>query len=183
MKIIFKSHNIFHRKIVVILFSCIYFHGFGCATKKLSKNECYERVKALYRSYKTDFPDIPDITVKELIERQKMEKVIIVDNREPEEQKVSMIPGAITDEIFLKDIDHYDGDNLVVIYCTIGGRSGFFTKELRKKKINAYNLIGGVLAWAHEGNIFIDSKGEETKQVHVYGSKWDLLPHGYKAVW
>jgi hypothetical protein len=63
------------------------------------------------------------------------------------------------------------------------GRSGFFTKKLRKKKINACNLIGGVLAWAHEENIFLDSEGEETKQVHVYGSKWNLLPYGYNAVW
>jgi rhodanese-related sulfurtransferase len=181
MKIVFPYHNFLQRKIVVI-FVCIFFYA-GCATKKLAGNECYARVKTLYRDYKTDFPDIPDITVKELVDIQKAEKVIIVDNRKSEEQKVSMIPGAITNETYLKNIDHYDDDNFVVIYCTIGSRSGFFIKELRKKKINAYNLIGGVLAWAHEGNIFLDSKGEETKQVHVYGSKWDLLPYGYKAVW
>jgi rhodanese-related sulfurtransferase len=137
-------------------------------------------IDSLYKKYKKDFPDVPEISVDELIKMQKDNKVILVDERDKKEQKVSMIPHAIKSDDF--NIDKYS-EYTVVVYCTIGSRSGHFVKDLPHKDINAYNLKGGVLSWAHAGKSFVDEDGGETKRVHVYGSRWDLLPKGYEAVW
>jgi len=45
-----------------------------------------------------------------------------------------------------------------------------------------FNIKGGILAWIHEGLYIVDNKGK-TQKVHVYGSKWNLVPDGYKGVW
>ena len=118
----------------------------------------------------------------ELIEKMKKEKVILVDNREPEEREVSTIPGSIADKEFEAEIDKYR-DAAVVVYCTIGNRSGYYTDRLRQQGIDAYNLKGGVLAWAQAGKLFVDDTGNETNRVHVYGPKWSLLPDGYEPIW
>ena len=164
-------------KIIIILGICLL--AIACV-KELTGRDNYERVMALYGDYKTDFPDVPEMLVEELVEKQKNQNVILVDNREPNEIEVSMIPGAITGKEFLSTLEDYD-DSIVIAYCTIGSRSGLFAKRLREIKV--YNLRGGVLAWAHAGKTFIDSQGKQTIRVHVYGPQWDLLPEGYKAVY
>jgi hypothetical protein len=73
--------------------------------------------------------------------------------------------------------------DLIVVYCTIGVRSGRYTKKLIRKGFDAHNLAGGVLAWAHSGGEFVDLKGNRTDTVHVYGEEWDLLPPGYMSTW
>ena len=71
----------------------------------------------------------------------------------------------------------------VVCYCTVGGRSGVYTEKLRRKGMDAVNLKGSVLAWANAGKEFVDSKGSETRAVHVSGAKWNVLPHAYSGIW
>lgn len=141
-----------------------------------------EKMNALYQQSKAQFPEVPEISANELIERLEKEDIILVDNREKSERAVSMIPGAISVREFEENIKRYANDT-VVVYCTIGERSGHRSKKLRKQNINALNLKGGVLAWAHAEGTFVDSQGETTNKVHVYGSKWDLLPEDYSAVW
>jgi sodium/bile acid cotransporter 7 len=93
-----------------------------------------------------------------------------------------MIPGSITDEMFLENLEQYR-DHIIIGYCTISYRSGKFARELiNKQGITMYNLRGGLLAWVHEGGSVIDLKGE-TKRIHVYGRKWNLAPSAYKAIW
>ncbi len=141
-----------------------------------------EQMLEMYQAYKSkSFPNIPDISVEEYLKLKKEEKVVLVDVREPREQEVSMIPGAITKKEFEKDIKKYK-NNIIVLYCTIGYRSGLYTQKLVKKNYKVMNLIGSVLAWAHAGQPFIGPKGE-TRRVHVYGKKWNLLPRGYEGVW
>ena len=140
------------------------------------------KVDALYRKSKLDFPQVPDISAAELIEKMKTEKIILVDGREEAERRVSMIPGAISVLDFEDDIDTYAGA-AVVAYCTIGDRSGHYTQELRARGIDAYNLKGGVLAWSHSGGTFVDGRGVETNRVHVYGPKWNLLAESHIPVW
>lgn len=153
----------------------------GCRDEKSPQGKV-ARIDSLYREYQRDFPGASEITVEELIERMRTGKIILVDNREPHEQEVSMIPGAMTDEDFEREIENHRDAN-VVVYCTIGSRSGYYTEELRKQGINAFNLKGGVLAWAHAGKSFVDEQGNETKRAHVYGTKWNLLPEDYEAIW
>jgi len=135
----------------------------------------------MYAGYKKEFPEVTDITSKEVMELlARKKKVVLVDVRTPEEQRVSMLPGAITREEFLSNLDAYR-DNVVIGYCTISYRSGRLAQDLRQKGITMLNLKGGLLAWVHEGGK-VYSQGRETRKVHVYGSKWDLAPERYQTV-
>ena len=135
----------------------------------------------MYAGYKKEFPEVTNITpaeVMDLLARQK--KVVLVDVRTPEEQRVSMLPGAITREELLSNLNAYR-DHVIIGYCTISYRSGQLAQDLRKKGITTLNLKGGLLAWIQEGGK-VYSQGKETQKVHVYGSKWDLAPDRYQTI-
>lgn len=140
-----------------------------------------KRIDELYARYKRSFPDVPDLTVEELIAMRERPDIVLVDRREREEQKVSMIPGAVTSEEFERNFEEYK-DKVIVVYCTIGSRSGHYAKRLIRDGMRAYNLKGSILAWTHAGQKLI-TEGKETKRVHVYGRRWNLAPKGYEAVW
>jgi rhodanese-related sulfurtransferase len=148
---------------------------------ELTDGQKLDKINELYEKYKRSFPDVPDVSVEELIALRREQDVVLVDVREKREQRVSMLPGAIPSREFEKNIENYKGKTIVV-YCTIGSRSGHFTRELIQKGFTAYNLRGGILAWIHAGQQLV-SEGKETRRVHVYGRRWNLAPKGYEAVW
>lgn len=152
----------------------------GCS-KPMSEPERRDRIEALYRQYRQSFPATPHMTAKELVSARATEPILIVDVREPGERAVSMIPGAVTAEQFEKDRGSAR-KGTIVVYCTIGYRSGLYAKKLREDGFRTRNLKGGILSWVHAGRQVVDKDGP-TRRVHVYGAKWDLLPDGYQAVW
>ena len=157
--------------------------GFGGPpTTDQSDAEKRSAVETLYEEYRSDFPDALEIDVEELVDLRLRDEVVLVDVREAEERAVSMIPGAITKEAFEARTKDFDGKTIVV-HCTIGYRSGKYVEGLMADGIEAYNLRGSILSWAHADQVFVDSDGNETRRVHVYGKQWDLLPVGYEAVW
>ena len=140
-----------------------------------------ERIEELYAEYRASFPDVPQVTVAQLLTESGVGKVVIVDSRATAEQEVSMIPGAIPASQFDRQSGRYK-DRKVVVYCTIGYRSGLYAKKLVERGYRAANLKGGILAWVHAGQS-VAGRGGPTNRVHVYGRKWDLVPRGYEAVW
>ena len=153
----------------------------GCSGPT-SDQEKRNRIDTLYgQAREKSFPNIPHVTVEKLLSELKTKKLVIVDVRSPQERRVSMIPGAISAEDFERDSKAYKPFR-IVSYCTIGGRSGVYTKRLREAGFNAVNLKGSILAWAHAGQELIDENGP-TLRVHVYEKKWSLLPRGYEPVW
>ena len=142
-----------------------------------------QRIESMYSDYKKrSFPGIIDVEPRLAMDLAKRGSVVFVDVRTPEEQRVSMIPGAVTDAHFLKNVEKYK-DDIVVGYCTISYRSGELARKLREGRgITMYNLRGGLLAWAHDGGKVVDQKGE-TKRIHVYGRKWNLSPTGFESLW
>ncbi|MDA8792190.1 rhodanese-like domain-containing protein [Bacteriovoracaceae bacterium] len=147
-----------------------------------SDDKKLDKINSMYFSYKKDFPAINDISVKDINKNFKAEDVIFVDVREDDEMKISMIPDAIDKQSFEKDIGRHE-EKHIIVYCTIGYRSGLYTKKLKELGYDSYNLIGGVLSWSHQLLKFIDSNGDETNQVHVYGKKWNLLHSTYQSVY
>lgn len=137
-------------------------------------------IAEMYDGYRAEFPDVPEIDAPTLMQRR--DEVMIVDVRTPEEQAVSMLPGAITQTAFEADKSAYK-DKEIVTYCTIGYRSGLYAETLGEEGFRALNLKGSVLEWAHEGGEFVDPDGIPTQRVHVYGEEWNLLPDGYVPVW
>lgn len=139
------------------------------------------KIEGMFSTYQRDFKDAPFITAHELVSRRRETNVLIVDVRTEKERQVSAIPHSISKEEFERDENKYK-TNKIIVYCTIGYRSGLYTERLQKKGFDAYNLKGGVLAWADAGQLFVGQEGP-TKRVHVYGAKWNLLPSDYEAVW
>ncbi len=121
------------------------------------------------------YPEAPIIHVEQVMAHS---EVLLLDARHPDEMAVSMIAGALP----ANEIPDKVGNRTVVVYCTIGVRSGALTVALRKRGIDAYNLYGGVLAWAEKGGVFVDQNGASTHKVHVYGKRWNRLPEHFEPV-
>ncbi len=152
--------------------------------KTETDSEKIKKIDALYEGYRGGgryFEGVAEITASKLLQMKNAGKVVLVDSRTPEEYRVSMIPDAITKAEFESNLNAYKNATIVV-YCTIGVRSGRYVEALLNDGFDAYNLKCGVLSWAHGGEMFVDRNGTETKMVHVFGSKWNLLPSGYEPI-
>lgn len=94
-----------------------------------------------------------EMSVHELKEKlDNGEPVKVIDVREPDEAEIcdigaELIPmGNILDRI-----DDIPKDKPVVVHCRSGKRSGKIVEKLEEHGFdNAYNLAGGILAWADE---------------------------------
>ena len=165
----------------MFVLASVCYRGFA-SVKHLTNDEKKRIVQEMYDDYKkTSFPDVPDISPAMAMKLMQSHQVVFVDTRTPQERRVSMLPGAISVNEFLKDSNKYRNET-IISYCTISYRSAKFTRELNNKGFTAYNLAGGLLAWVLDGGKVYDSSGV-TKRIHVYGKKWDYPPEGYQAVW
>jgi rhodanese-related sulfurtransferase len=170
--------------IQIVFIGCLLTSCNGLRSGDTSSTEAarLEQIDTLYQAYRKDFPDVKEITPQEVEAMQKAGNLVLVDVRSREEQAISMIPGAIAAEAFAAAEANYR-NKTIVTYCTIGARSGIYADELRKKGFEVFNLKGSLLAWTHAGLPLENSEGKDTKRVHVYGKKWDLVADGYEAVW
>jgi rhodanese-related sulfurtransferase len=151
------------------------------AGPSLSDAEKHQRVMAMYAEYKKEFPGVTDIDAKAAIGLLSDPDVVFVDERKPEEQAISMIPGAITGDQFLNHLDQYRG-NRIITYCTISYRSGKLADKLHQEGIFIVNLKGGLLGWVHAGGPLV-REGQPVRKLHVYGRKWDLAPDTIETVY
>jgi len=147
----------------------------------LNDAEKRQRVEAMYADYREDFPGIKEIEVEPALALLSDPDVIFVDVRKSKEQAVSMIPGAITDNQFMDQPDHYRGKR-VIVYCTISYRSGKLAAKLQKKGISVTNLRKGLLGWVHAGGPLVQHN-QPVQTLHVYGRKWDLAPDSIQTVY
>jgi len=104
-----------------------------------------QKVEDMYNGYKKQSPDVQDLSAQEFVILAAERKAVLIDIREPREQQISMLPGAITETEFMNDTAKYK-DAVKIVYCTISYRSGKFAQQLQKKGIPVYNLRGGILA-------------------------------------
>ena len=174
-----------HRRLLVwVLAALIASNGCGRGARTgpdSSDEEKQQAIATMCADYRESFPDVPELTVAEALERRASGRVLFVDVREPAEYAVSRIPGAVPATEFERDMERYR-DTTIVAYCTIGYRSRKYAAKLREKGIDAYNLTGSILSWVHTGEPIMDEKGE-TKRLHVYGKRWDLAPKDFETVW
>ncbi|MDB5051521.1 MAG: rhodanese domain protein [Fibrobacteres bacterium] len=162
-----------------------------CATlshaQTLSRAEKLEgklRVAIIKANKGLDVPLIKAADLKQIIDDTNL---VLIDVRKPREQEVSMLPHALTTEEFAARFRHgIPKDKRLVVYCTIGYRSGKYALELAKQGIKAESLEGGVLMWSFVGGKFLvkDAKGEwmETNRIHVYDPEWNIVHPDYVGV-
>ena len=154
----------------------------GCGEGPLLTDiEKLSRVEEMVLALEKRFPDVETITVDEVGRLLEKDSVVLVDVREAKEQKVSMIPGAMSVEEFEDDEDRYE-ELTVVAYCTIGHRSSEYAQQLTQRGRRVLNLRGSILAWAHAGGPLV-LNSEATRTLHVYGSNWDLAPSRFETIW
>ncbi len=122
------------------------------------------------------FPDVKhiDTTAVEQLLKNK-DAVQVVDVREPDEFKVSHLPGAInvppesSDEDVLAKIKP---DHPVIVYCSVGWRSSEMAERLQAAgRTNVVNYAGSIFAWANAEQPLESSAGA-TKAVHPYDNHW-----------
>ena len=97
----------------------------------------------------TEF-DLPPQRVKEILDAGDAE---LVDVREPYEWDAGRIPGAkhIELERLAGRADELPKDKPVIFQCRVGRRSALATDAFRAVGFDAYNMRGGIEAWAEEG--------------------------------
>lgn len=105
---------------------------------------------------------------------------VLVDVRSDEETGVSVIPGAITKAQYEQDAAKYR-DKLVIPYCTVGGRSGAYAKQLAGKGVKVKNYQGSILKWVDAGLPLVTLGGEPTNRVHTYSDRY-RVPAKYEQV-
>ena len=152
----------------------------SCIAQSLSDADKSQRVMAMYADYREDFPGIEEIDAAAAIALVGDRDVVFVDVREPEEQAVSMIPGAVTSEVFMAGLAYFRGQRIIG-YCTISYRSGKLAAKLDREGITMTNLEGGLLAWVHAGGPLVRGN-RPVQEMHVYGRKWDMAPAAIETV-
>lgn len=105
---------------------------------------------------------------------------VVVDVRSDAEISVSIIPGAITKAEYEKDRQRYQG-RTVIPYCTIGGRSGAYAKQLASNGVKVKNYKGSILKWIDAGLPLVTLDGKPTKRVHTYSDRY-RVPAKYEQV-
>jgi len=124
----------------------------------------------------------PTITASEFAQRSEKEEWVAVDARSDPERRVSIIPGALSILEFEAQLDQHK-DKPILVYCTVGCRSGAYAQVLRDRGYDAFSLWGGILSWTLDKRDFVTPDGRSTQRVHVSSPYWDMLPAGYEAVW
>ena len=147
-----------------------------------------EKAELMFHSFSKMFPDCPiirNIELEQLIENHV--DFYLVDVRTTDERNVSTISGAITvvafEKLLQQDINRCKS-SLVVPFCTIGYRSGQYGTKLKKDYglTNVRNGEGIVLStYTDIPLVTMDKNGtlKQTKQVHTYGTMWDLASDRY----
>jgi len=117
----------------------------------------------------------PYVLVSE-VDQHVQSSTVFLDAREKEEFYVSHIENARF--IGYKEIDFYvlndlPRDTSIIVYCSVGYRSGKVTKQLRDEGFtNVKNLYGGIFEWSNQGKPLVDMKGESTLNIHPYNERW-----------
>lgn len=99
-------------------------------------------------------PTVPTMTVHELKElRESGDNHFLLDVREPHEQSISRILGAVL--IPLGELEQRTAelprDKRILVHCKSGGRSARAVSLLRDEGFeNVWNISGGIIAWARE---------------------------------
>ena len=153
------------------------------AQTKLAQQQLDARIEALYRDIEPKVADAPTILASAaLAALNSNAPPIFVDVRTAKERQVSIIAGAVDVES-LPALHLKHPERPVVVYCTIGYRSGITTRALQALQIPARNLRGGILAWIAVGGDLVDARLKPSHQVHVYAKAWAAVPDGFEAIY
>jgi rhodanese-related sulfurtransferase len=109
---------------------------------------------------------------------KKMKNIVLLDTREKREYEVSHLKDARWVGFVnfnLKSVDAIPKDANIVVYCSIGVRSGKIGEKLMQAGFtNVHNLYGSIFEWVNQGNPVYDMTGKPTNKIHGYNWKWGV---------
>ena len=109
---------------------------------------------------------------------KKMKNVVLLDTREKREYEVSHLKNAhwVGFKNFdLKSVAAIPKDANIVVYCSIGVRSGKIGEKLMQAGYsNVHNFYGSIFEWVNQGNPVYDMAGKPTNKIHGYNWKWGV---------
>jgi rhodanese-related sulfurtransferase len=136
---------------------------------------------AVNSAVKVKYPQVPHLTTADLDVRLRSDSTlapVLLDVREPDEFSVSHIRGALLAPKLpdaLEALCAVERSHPIVVYCSVGYRSGALAEKLQKNGYtNVYNLEGSIFKWANEGRP-VFAGGIRVYQVHPYNNKWGAL--------
>ncbi|WP_196889643.1 rhodanese-like domain-containing protein [Aureivirga sp. CE67] len=118
---------------------------------------------------------VPLMTVEELY--QMTDSVLLVDARSFKEFRVSHIEGAhfVDYDTFTKEDLPLDlqKNTKIVVYCSLGIRSEHIGEKIMALGFkNVYNLKGGIFEWSNFEYPVVNSKNEDTDEIHTFSKEW-----------
>lgn len=109
---------------------------------------------------------------------QEADSVLFLDSRSREEYEVSHLPGArwIGYESFDSTrVEDLDRSQPVVVYCSVGYRSGEVAAQLQQMGFSqVHNLYGGLFEWSNRGYPLVNPQSQPTDSVHGYSPTWGV---------
>lgn len=105
---------------------------------------------------------------------------VLVDVRSDAEVNVSVIPGAITKAEYEKNAELYQ-HKTAIVYCTVGGRSAAYAKQLAGNGVKVKNYKGSILQWVNAELPLETLNRKPTNRVHTYSSRY-RIPAMYEQV-
>jgi len=119
---------------------------------------------------------VTKISVKELI--PKIDKVVLLDAREPQEYEVSHLKNAKFvgfNQFNINTLQDIPKNSEIVVYCSIGVRSEKIGEKLKAAGYtNVKNLYGSIFEWVNQGNQVFNTQNLPTKKVHAFNKKWGI---------
>jgi rhodanese-related sulfurtransferase len=94
-----------------------------------------------------------DLTPQRVAEMMESGDAQVVDVREPYEYEAGHIAGVVHIELehLAARAEEIDRDKPVIFHCRLGRRSALATEAFAASGIDAYNMAGGIQAWAEAG--------------------------------
>lgn len=128
--------------------------------------------------------EINTITTLELEDRMAYEHLVILDARKREEYIVSHLPNAQYVGYDDFDLDRLNGikkTDTIVIYCSVGKRSGDVGEKLQAAGYtHVLNLYGGIFDWTNRGKRVVNAQNESISCVHPYNTVWSYWINNYE---
>lgn len=127
------------------------------------------------------FPTVQTISTQALADWIDSERrsPILIDVRKPAEYQVSHLPEALNLKTVAEIEDmEIEQNTPLVVYCSIGYRSGRLTEALQSAGYWVLNLEGSVFEWANEERSLVtcrEGRERPTHAVHPYNQLWGLL--------
>lgn len=154
------------------------------AMSRAEKLEGKLRVAMLKANKEIKGPWIKAAELKSILEDTNL---ILIDVRQPKELEISILPHALsTAQFAARYRTGIPAGSRIVVYCTIGYRSGRYAEQLAAMGIKCENLEGGILMWSFAGGPLKAKNANDewvaTNRIHVYDAEWNIVHPDYLGV-